>query len=154
MKPVLGQPRMFLAAKAGRFVREERGESLVEALVSVLIGGLALLMLAVVIASTSHLITDSRQEMEGYYSQANAFAASAGVDASAQLRGTVALVDESGNRVSLASDDTDQRVVYNVGEVTGKTVVTYQVEGAQAQDSGASGDGADEADAGEPGGDS
>ena len=48
-------------------VRSQSGDSLVEALVAVLISSLSILMLASVMASTVRIILDTNQKMEQYY---------------------------------------------------------------------------------------
>ena len=52
-------------------VRSQRGESIIEAIVSTLIAGLALLMLATVIAASTKMTVDSRTKMDEYYANSN-----------------------------------------------------------------------------------
>lgn len=52
-------------------VRSQRGETITEVLVSMVIAGLALLMLATVIATSSSIVRNSRAAMESYYDTTN-----------------------------------------------------------------------------------
>ena len=51
--------------------RSNRGESITEVLVSVAIGGLALLMLAMAISAAFQMVTQNRNNMETYYETSN-----------------------------------------------------------------------------------
>ena len=51
-----------------------RGESLIEVLVAIVVSGLAILMLATVIASATTINKTSREAMNGYYDKSNAIA--------------------------------------------------------------------------------
>ena len=55
-------------------MRDRRGETITEVLVSMVIAGLALLMLATVIATSSNIVRNSRADMETYYKTSNALA--------------------------------------------------------------------------------
>ena len=59
-----------LKARIAAKLKGNRGESLAEVLISLLIAALAMTMLAYAISSTSRIITKSKEKMEKYY-QAN-----------------------------------------------------------------------------------
>ena len=62
--------RKTLNAIIGR-CRSDRGESITEVLVSVAIGGLALLMLAMAIMAASNMAINNRDNMQTYYATNN-----------------------------------------------------------------------------------
>jgi len=82
--------------------RGSRGESLTEVLVSVLVGGLALLMLAMAITTSSHVAVNSRQHMGEYYTANNNAITAA---SSAVVGSGTAALKESGVSVPLVSGD-------------------------------------------------
>ncbi len=57
---------------AGKRLREQKGESIAEVLVALLISAVALVMLASMINASARLVTDSRKKMAKYYA-ANEF---------------------------------------------------------------------------------
>ena len=61
-------------ARLRRALGNKRGETITEVLVAMVIAGLALLMLATVIATSSHIVTNSREYMEEYYESGNELA--------------------------------------------------------------------------------
>lgn len=64
-----------------RIVAEE-GETIVEALISVLISALALLLMATAIGSSVNIVRSSRDHMEAYYSRESSMLASSGISGS------------------------------------------------------------------------
>lgn len=78
---------------AGR-LSSERGDSLVEALTAILIGGLALLMLAQAITSAARIVTSSQDYMVDYYSEANRLAGASNGTANFKLVRQVSGVDK------------------------------------------------------------
>ena len=114
-------------------VRNQRGETITEALVSVLIGGLALLMLAVVISATSRMMFDSNAEMNKYYQESNAMAAHETASEGSGSTGKLG-VEVDGAPVKISDDsESEVDVKYREGEVAGKPVVSYWVESGDAE---------------------
>lgn len=112
-----------VVAKMRKRVRDEQGETITETLVSVLIGGLALLMLAVVLATANHIVMDSRHAMDDYYTATNGMATASG-NASGKVTVTLTESNAAGTgSTTLAS--TSVNVNYVIDEITGKTVVSY-----------------------------
>ena len=62
---------MFLS-KTHRRIASERGETIVETLISVLVSSLALLMLATAIGTSVNIVLRSRDHMERFYQAENA----------------------------------------------------------------------------------
>ena len=107
-------------------IRSRRGESITEVLVAIVVSGLAILMLATVIATAVNVNRASQQSMNEYYA-ANNSVVSGGVTAS----GSVSL--ESG--VAIADRDS-VTVTYHIGEqADGTLVISY----AETDGSGATG---------------
>ena len=131
LRQLLAAPR---ADRSGEARRSERGETITETLVALLIGGLALLMLAVVIASVTRMSAESQQTMDGYYEDANTIAEVAQVTAT----GKIAL-QESGASVSISADeDADEPLDANYyeGTTAGRPVVSYSVAGSSQDEGG------------------
>ena len=104
-------------------VRDQRGETITEVLVAMVIVGLALLMLAVVIATSTNIVRDSREDMQNYYNTAN------------QLVSYSAATTQSGNvtlsvpiAVNAAGSPTSTVAVtaYVGGDNANKPVVSYE----------------------------
>lgn len=115
----------------------QQGETLVETLVSLLIGGLALLMMAVAISAAVNMVSDSGDSMADYYTDSNAIAlasSSAGVETAS---GTVQLVNSAGNAIDVkAGQAAEQDVTYIVGDAAGKKVVSYVADDGATGGSG------------------
>lgn len=108
--------------KALRKLKSRTGESLVEVLVSLLIAALALTMLASTIATSSKIITQSKDKMEDYYDQNNAMAGQS------QDGALTAALTISGSDVSLTGDDLS--ISFSINTEVGSTkVVSYWLEG-------------------------
>jgi type II secretory pathway component PulJ len=84
-------------------VRSQSGDSLVEALVAVLISSLSILMLASVMASTVRIILDTNQKMEQYYA--------------ANVKLTKQEADDSSGVVSVTLESDPENVVESLGNV-------------------------------------
>ena len=105
-------------------LRNTHGETITEVLVAMVIVGLALLMLAVVIASSSSIVKKDREYMEDYYETGNALAMYSGDPKyegtlTVTLSGTpVKLSPESGNSISIDvyADEDDTVVSYKKAE--------------------------------------
>lgn len=74
-----------------RIVAEE-GETIVEALISVLISALALLLMATAIGSSVNIVRSSRDHMEAYYSRESSMLASSGISGS-EVKSSVGVGD-------------------------------------------------------------
>lgn len=114
-------PLQAIAAKARALIRDEQGETITETLVSVLIGGLALLMLAVVLATSNNIISESKQSMNEYYAKTNAIASETHAPSEGNSV-SVTLKDASGNPLA---DPATVNVNYSVNDVIGETIVAY-----------------------------
>ena len=134
-------------ARAGKAVgrllrgaRGQRGETLTEVLAAIVIGGLALLMLAMVIATSAHMTMQSRQSMDKYYEYGNQLAAYAtqGEGGVAESSGTVSIVDaESKEPVALAdSSSTNIGVKVYTSGTDDQPVVAYEATSAVGQGGG------------------
>lgn len=77
---------MHLGHRIVRKLRSVRGETIVEALASTLIGALAVLMLAMAISVSSKMVANNRASMDEYYSDSNAYAAGASDITSSDLK--------------------------------------------------------------------
>ena len=105
-------------------LRNTHGETITEVLVAMVIVGLALLMLAVVIASSSSIVKKDREYMEDYYETGNALATYSGNPKykgklTVTLSGTpVKLSSESGNTISIEvyADEDESVVSYKKAE--------------------------------------
>lgn len=67
------------------------GETLTEVLVSVLIGGMAILLMAMAIVSSSNMIKKSEDVMNKYYAITTELAAGSGADLEPPFHGTISL---------------------------------------------------------------
>lgn len=104
--------------------RGVRGESLVEVLTSIVIGGLALLMLGMAISTASHMAMDSRNAMSNYYQAGNAIASGSATELG---DGAVSLAQGEGKSLKLvSSDESIQATYYRGGALGSDTVVFYK----------------------------
>ncbi len=111
-----------LKRKMLRRLKSSAGESLAEVLASLLIAALALTMLASTIATSSKMITQSKNKMEDYYDQNDAMAEQS---PSGELTASLSL---SGSDVSLRGDDLS--IGYSINAEVGSTkVISYWLEG-------------------------
>lgn len=84
-------------------LRNTHGETITEVLVAMVIVGLALLMLAVVIASSSSIVKKDREYMEDYYETGNMLASYSDSDSAQQ--GILTVKYASGGDVELSPGD-------------------------------------------------
>ena len=104
--------------------RGVRGESLVEVLTSIVIGGLALLMLGMAISTASHMAMDSRNAMNNYYQAGNAIASGSATELG---DGAVSLAQGEDKSLKLvSSDESIQATYYRGGALGSDTVVFYE----------------------------
>ena len=118
----------FLKRLVSAKLRGERGESITEVLVAIVVSGLAILMLGTVIATAVNVNKASQKAIDEYYAANNDVAAG-----SATATGTVGLASDSGSITLSGSDDVS--VSYRIGEQADGTLVISYVE----QESGATG---------------
>ena len=130
MNPASGR-----AGTLRRIKGDQRGETITEVLVAMVIAGLALLMLATTIATSSNIVRNSRESMESYYSMGNQLAA---YEASDDTITTSPLTMTLSNDLGFAIQPTGAgagsaiksiSVTAYAGEDAGNTVVSY-VEGS------------------------
>ncbi len=121
-KRAFGKLRQGLHAKS-RVGLAVRGETLTEVLASIVISGLAILMLAMVISAASSMIDNSRTAMADYYDQNNQTVEHGGETGS----GSVTLTDTTGGTVGLG-DGSSTNVTYSIGETlaNGSAVTSYE----------------------------
>ena len=102
-------------------LKRKSGETLAEVLIALLIAALALTMLASTIASSSKMITQSKQKMESYYAANDSLAEKSG---DSKLTMTLKLGGESGTVVKMTNAAIT--VNYNVNDEAGaKKVIAY-----------------------------
>lgn len=99
-------------------LRSQRGDSLSETLVALLVGCLALVMLAGAITTSASLVTRSREKMQEYYAANNAIVS--GGSAEGVTSGTVTVTISGGVSQNLGTYS--YRANNTVG---GKTVIAY-----------------------------
>lgn len=85
-------------------ISSQKGESISETLVSLLISALALVMLAGAITSASRIVTGSRQKLEKYY-EANEVMAVMPDKISEDISDSVMINNTSGDHVYIKSND-------------------------------------------------
>ena len=114
--------------------RGTRGESLVEVLTSIVIGGLALLMLGMAISSASRMAIDSREAMTDYYQASNAIASGS---ATSLGTGTVALTQDGASVALVSSGESIAAAYYQSDGLGSATVVLYEAGDAAPAGGGA-----------------
>lgn len=112
--------RRGIGTQLMRKLRSSAGESLVEVLTAVLIGGISLLMLATALTSASSMVKSSSVAMDQYYDTSNALIDSTGKEESLSLKTT------SGNIGLVKPDDTSITVTLNDEEFLNMPIVYYQ----------------------------
>ena len=104
--------------------RGNRGESLAEVLVSMAIGALALLMLAMAISVATHIASTSRTTMDDYYKASSAIAT--GTSGTSLGTGTISLAD-SASGLALVSSGESLRVQYHkYAEGNSSSVIVFE----------------------------
>lgn len=99
-----------------------RGESLIESLVSVLIGALSTLLLASIITSAQSMIAAGEATMTEYYRQDAILAKQTGDDGKVSGSPKVTIADGSGTQIGLPVDI----VAYENNAIHTTTVVSYK----------------------------
>ena len=106
-------------------VRSVRGESITEVLVSIVISGLAILMLATVIATAMNVNKSSREAMDRYYEANNNVVSNA-----TTVTGTVTVSPAAGgSAIAIASTDSVD-VNCRVGEQSEGVIIASYTEGS------------------------
>ncbi len=108
-----------------RKLKQTKGESLVEVLISVLISSFALLVLATMITTTTKLVTNSKDRFDKYVEAANTVTSRAGSSA-----GTVRFTKEDGSTAFiLVGSSSTVDVNYSVNEeIGGMPVIAYEAQ--------------------------
>ena len=102
--------------------RRVRGETLTEVLVAIVVSGLAILMLATVIASATSINESSRKAMNEYYEKSNGIVEASATNGTGTV--TLSVDDGSGTVTAIALDDED--VTYYISEqMDGTPIVSY-----------------------------
>jgi len=104
-------------------LRNSHGETITEVLVAMVIVGLALLMLAVVIASSSSIVKKDREYMEDYYETGNALATYSG---NPKYEGASLTVTWKGTSVKLSPESDDGGISIDVYADEADSVVAYK----------------------------
>ena len=112
-------------------LRSNRGDSIAEVLVALLISAVALVMLASMIASSSRLILRSRESMEKYDAANNVLASMpdtvpSDVKTVTQSSNVQLNVKNAGSPVRLKTASGDLVTVYQHEGYTGESVVAYK----------------------------
>ena len=108
-------------------LRNTHGETITEVLVAMVIVGLALLMLAVVIASSSSIVKKDREYMEDYYETGNALASPSGSGVKGTLTVKYATGVSTGTPVRLSPENDDGEISIEIFYADeGDTVVSYK----------------------------
>lgn len=114
----------LLAGKRG-----SRGESLVEVLMAIVIGGLALVVLAMAISTASRMAIDSRTTMNDYYRANNtAIANGSGLgsgEVTLKVKG-----DSDSSPIALVSDSELNVSYYANNELGSSAIILYESDGA------------------------
>ena len=103
-------------------LKNRRGETIAEVLVSLLIGAMAILMLATMVASATKIITSSSEKMKAYVIDGNNLAE----QSSFSSTGTVTF-KKDGVPVKLTDKDSISVQYYVNSTVGDKAVVSYRV---------------------------
>ena len=86
-------------------MRGVSGETIVETLVSILIGSLALLMLAAAIGSSSRIITQSKKTMDEHYSSESALVDGTATPVSTTATATIVVQGSGGTATTMQTID-------------------------------------------------
>ena len=114
-----------------RSLKNSRGESLVETLVAILVGALAMTLLASMIVTSTRLTQESSKTIDEYYASNNLVAAKSD-DGKVTGEGTIVLNDKDGFPKYLRSDGSDVKVEYYVNNADSKNpVVAYVILDAE-----------------------
>jgi hypothetical protein len=108
-------------------LKNNRGESISEVLIALLISSLGIALLAVMIASSIRIIDTGRKTIERYVDEGNALV----VRGSSDLHGTFVLTDSSDDDRLLTKESTqaDIPVLYYKNDVIARTpVIAYREE--------------------------
>ena len=123
---------MLKALMSGK--RGSRGESLVEVLASIVIGGLALLMLGMAIASAANMAMDSRKVMDDYYQASSTIASGS---ATSLGTGEIALTQGEGSLALVSSGESVKADYYTSNGLGSSTIVLYEADGGTSSGGGA-----------------
>jgi len=102
-------------------IKSKAGETLVETLVAVLVGSMALLILATLINYSSKAIRESESKMNAYYTEANRLESFDGTSSSSKARFT----DSSNNSIKLTDSDPKERSLRYYKNSESKSIDIY-----------------------------
>lgn len=104
-------------------VRGRRGESLVEVMTAIVIGGLAILMMQMAIAASTNVAKESRDYMSAYYTaQSDAVLTSTPADT-----GTVTLTEDASGMSLISSGTTESLgVTYYEAALGSSSIILYE----------------------------
>jgi len=111
--------------RAAQKAASQRGESIAESLVSLLVVFLAVSMLAGLIIFSYRMILQSRDSLSRYYADNNLLAAQSGESAG---KGSVTLLDESGGSVELSTRRITVEYYENAESGSGAAVAYHWAE--------------------------
>ena len=124
--------KITLKQRLRGLLASRRGESLVEVLVSIVISGLAILMLATTIAAAVNVIQGNRNFTTKYFAESNAVVKADTSGDAKEGKGAVTLTwtpsAGTGTKVALEQGKPSLNVVYTVNEdVAGKVMASYEM---------------------------
>ena len=111
----------MLRIKSGKKLRSQLGETIGETLVSLLIGALALTMLAGAVTTAGRLVKDSRNNLDSYYSQRDVLTEMS----SSGTVGDMILSDSSAG--TSVSQSQKVELYYNSEQFGHSTVAAYKI---------------------------
>jgi len=122
--------RATLKQQLRGLLASRRGESLVEVLVSIVVSGLAILMLATTIAAAVHVITENRDFTTKYFAKSNAIVMADNSGGAEEGTGEVTLKSSGDSAVQLEQGSEGSNsitVTYTVSEdVAGEVMASYE----------------------------
>ena len=117
-----------LKRKLAARLRGNRGETLTEVLVALLIAALALTMLASVIHSSSTMIQNSKKFMNDYYEANDELALQSGSGETKTLKLVIAVDgSETSDEVNLKLNTAPEVEIYTNSTISSKPVISYRL---------------------------
>ena len=113
---------------ASRKIRSNKGESITEVLVALLISAVALTMLASMIVSATHMIERTRDQMGQYYTEYNTLVST---ETSDMTNGKLTFKTSSNGAYALSKDAANVKVAYATASVASSVVVLFRYAGVE-----------------------
>lgn len=110
-----------------RKLKERKGESVAEALVSLVIASLGMVLLAGMITASVNLITESRDTISDYVTADNRLETREG----SALSGTASVKDDTGREMRLTDGDASSQIpvyYYSNTEIGSTPVISYRLK--------------------------